>query len=316
MLQSIKWDGQPISRPGIYSGVPIDVYHSQAICAGPSVSSTGLRRVLEENGGSPADFYDQWSGNPNAEEDEEKAHFVLGRAMHHLVLGEARFANKFVIQPETYIDKKKPDAAPKKWTYAADECKSWRNAVPKGRTIITATMVEQVKGMAMSLGQHPLVRAGILRGKIERTIILRDKETGLFIKVRPDAIPTDSGDFCDLKTTTSVQYADLMFAITDFAYHQQAALCPRACREVLGIEFSSFNFLFVQKKRPFSVRRVQIKPDDLKLGERQNTKALRLIAHCMKTKRWPGPGGDDDAGGYIDLTDHYRNRANESLPPE
>jgi hypothetical protein len=42
-----EWNGATITSPGVYSDVPLDIYHSQEICDGPSVSSTGLRRVLE-----------------------------------------------------------------------------------------------------------------------------------------------------------------------------------------------------------------------------------------------------------------------------
>src|SRR6516165_9526480 len=71
-VEAIKWDGKAISKPGIYSGIPLEVYHSQKICDGPSVSSTGLRRTLEINGGSPLHFWDEWSGNPDCAEPEDK----------------------------------------------------------------------------------------------------------------------------------------------------------------------------------------------------------------------------------------------------
>ncbi len=35
-----RYDGQPITAPGIYSGVPIDTYHGPDLCAGPSISSS------------------------------------------------------------------------------------------------------------------------------------------------------------------------------------------------------------------------------------------------------------------------------------
>ena len=37
------YDGQPITTPGIYSGVSMDRYHGPDLCAGPSISSSGLR---------------------------------------------------------------------------------------------------------------------------------------------------------------------------------------------------------------------------------------------------------------------------------
>src|SRR6266446_951472 len=100
MMEDIKWDGKPINKAGLYVGVPMEVYHSQAICAGPSVSSTGLRRVLEENQGSPAHFWCEWSGNPDYIEAEETDALVIGRAAHLLMLGGPFFKSEFIVRPD------------------------------------------------------------------------------------------------------------------------------------------------------------------------------------------------------------------------
>lgn len=306
-MKSIAWDGKPISKPGMYAGIPMDVYHSQAICVGTSVSSSGLRKVLSENKGSPAHFFDQWDGNPNRDEPDDKAHFVLGRAVHHLMLGQPNFAREFIIRPDEIADPKTGEM--KKWHGGRDACKDWiERAQRTGRTILSSDQVQDIKGMAMRLGSNPDINPpegnGILSGQIERTIIFRDNKTGLFVKVRPDAIPTASGDFSDLKTTTSIQTLDVMRSITDFAYHQQMALIRTAAREVLKIEPSSFSLVFQEKKRPYCVRIVMLKRERLDLGEKQNRIALDLIARCIKEKHWPGPS-EDDGPQYADLMPRY-----------
>ena len=43
-LKTIKWDGNQITTPGMYSGIPLDSYHRGDICDGASVSSSGLRK--------------------------------------------------------------------------------------------------------------------------------------------------------------------------------------------------------------------------------------------------------------------------------
>ena len=51
-----------------------------------------------------------------------------------------------------------------------------------------------------SLAEEPLIKAGILNGLVEHTMVYQDKETGVWIKVRPDCVPTDGADISDLKT--------------------------------------------------------------------------------------------------------------------
>lgn len=316
MFTETQWDGRPINRPGCYVGVPMQAYHSQSICVGTSVSSSGLRRVLEENSGSPAHFYCEWDGNPDAVEPEEKAHFILGRAVHHLMLGERQFSSHFIIRPNEIPDEQ---GVLRPWSGKGCSVKAredWQErARATGRSILTLEQVQQIKGMAISLGMHPLVRAGILSGRIERTIVWQDEKTKLWVKCRPDAIPTDSGDFADLKTTNSVQYQDVRRAISDYAYHQQLALIREGAVRVLKMRPASFSLVFIEKKVPNCVRVVMLQDKDLALGEDQNRRALDLISSCIKAKHWPGPG-DQEQASYVGLEDWYRKRVTRNEEEE
>lgn len=317
-LQIETWDGKPITQAGIYADVPIDWYHSQEICAGPSVSSSGLRRVLERNGGSPAHFYNEWSGNPKCQEqEEEKKHFILGRAVHLLLLGEAGFSEKFIVRPNEVFDPRTGELL--KWSGNRLICKEWvEQARLSGRSVLTEDEIDDIKGMAIAIGAHPEVNIefkpgryySLLNGHIEKSFFWRDKATGLWCKARPDAIPTDSGDYADLKTTTSVAYLDLLRTITDLAYHQQAAMIMVGSGQC-GVDMSSYTLVFVEKKRPYCVRPVPLDMADIQLGQAQNRLALDLIARCLHERRWPGPG--DDSITSIKLAPRYREAVQEDI---
>lgn len=307
-FKATPWNGKPISVPGLYSGIPMEAYHSQAICVGTSVSSGGLRKVLDDNGGSPAHFYAEWDGNPDRAEREDKRHFAVGRAVHHLMLGQANFAKEFIIQPLELPDPKTGEMRP--WQGNRIACKEWKErAQQTGRTILTFEEVADIKAMAIRLGRNPFVREGLLGGDVERSMIWRDQKTGLWLKARPDSIPTASGDFSDLKTTTSSHPVDVQRAITDHAYHQQMALIRSGAREVLKIEPTTFSLIFQEKKPPYCSAVVILRKDDLDLGERQNRAALDLIVRCIKEKDWPGPNEYNIQ--QIGLQDYYRNRVEQ-----
>jgi hypothetical protein len=312
MITESRWDGRPINKPGVYVGVPMQAYHSQSICVGTSVSSSGLRRVLEENGGSPAHFFAEWDGNPNAFEPEETKALIFGSAVHNLFLRDELFQAKFVIRPDRIPDE---DGILRPWSGLGCSVKAreeWlRRARATGRAIMTIADVQKIKGMAESMKLQKLVSAGILSGRIERTIVWMDEKTGLWVKCRPDAIPTDSGDFADLKTTTSVHKIDLKRTITKYAYHQQGALICTGSRKVLKINPSSYSLVFVEKEIPYCVAVVTLTDEDLALGEQQNRRALDLIHACRKAKRWPGPGDYEDAY-KLKLEDWYRKRAEKN----
>jgi hypothetical protein len=305
MIQSIRWDGKQITKPGIYQRLPLDEYHRGDICDGPSVSSTILRNMWDT---SPAHAWAHCPLNPQHVKDKETSWKNIGRAAHHLLTAEIGFADQFVVRPDAL------EGEP--WQGNRKDCKRWLAARRReGLTVLTPADVEIVKGMAISIGNFPLVQAGALNGMIERSLIWKDKETGLWLKARPDAIPSDSGDFTDIKTTGSVLYRDLQKSIGDFGYQQQAALTLEGAK-ALDIPASSFTLIWIEKAPPYCVRATQLKDDDLLRGMKQNRMALRIFADCLSRGVWPGPGDDRDDAEYVDLPDWRREQIDARLKHE
>lgn len=280
---SIPWDGKPISKPGIYTRVPMSKYHSGKLCDGPNVTSSGLRKIFSE---SPAHFWATCPLNPERVEEEETTALILGRAAHHLLLGEDDFSTLFVMRP----DKIGSEA----WHGNKTVCKAWLIEQEKeGRTVLTRDQLETIRGMAKSLASHPLIQAGILNGAIEQTFAWRCKETGYWKLARPDNVPNDSGDFCDLKTIASVSTHSIQSAIAERSYHQQGAMVCEGWHALTGSSESTFTLIFVEKSPPYCVRIVSLWTEDLARGERQNLAAMETFAKCLEEKTWPGPGRAD-----------------------
>lgn len=289
-MKVIAWNGEKITKPGLYSGMPIEIYHSD-ICEGPSISSSGLRAIVNQ---SPADYWDTSYLNPAAERDDtESKALLLGRAVHHLILGEKNFSAAFSIQPETYVHEKD---GPKAWSNNATVCKAWRKAErDKGRTVITSADAEIIKGMAKAMARDELVREGMLNGLMEHSGFWKDKATGLWLKIRPDAIPVVdaagySADVVDLKTIPDVDYLACKRSTRDNGYYIQAALIRQGLKAVANIDVATFTLMFAQKKRPFSTRPFICEPDDMDLGDEAIRTGLDVMVRCIKDGVWPGPG--------------------------
>jgi hypothetical protein len=290
--------GGKISAPGVYD-LTMARYHGDC-AAGPSISSSGLRTIWSQ---SPAHYFLTSPYNPEPPEPEERPHFSLGRAAHHLLfLGRKGFDDEFVTRPEIWSDWRTKDA------------KAWREAaLADGKTVITAGELEQIVGMAKTLGAHPMVKAGILDGYVERSLIWRDRETGVWLKSRPDNVAGDGLDMSDLKTTTDVSTEAIARTIASFSYHAQGALVGMACRELLQREMQTFTLVFVETKPPHCVRVITLKPDDIVRGERQVRAAIAQFAHATATGNWPGPGGDQQDAEYLDLPEWSRRQIDSRL---
>jgi len=308
-MKVIPWDGQRISVPGLYSNVPLKEYHRGDICDGPSISSSGLRMLWKS---APAYYWDKSAHNPERDDsDDDNENFILGRAAHHVICREAGFAKHFIIRPE-----KAPDG--KAWHGNNKSCKDWLKAQKAiGKTVLSSAQVEQIRGMAVALGRMPLFRKGILDGLIEHSMFWRDPITGIWLKARPDCIPTASGDYSDLKTTESVKHLDVQRAIDPeygYGYIMQGALVLEGAL-ALDMEVNSFSLVWVEKKRPFCTRVSTLDDEDIARGAGCNRVALRVFQRCFTAKSWPGPGDEEDAS-FLRMSQAARERIDARLEVE
>jgi hypothetical protein len=293
MIDVIPWDGQPISKPGVYSGVPMSAYHGD-LCAGPSVSRSGLWTIFDK---SPRHYWRSSYLNPLRIETPESEAFLLGRAAHHALLGEKDFASQFVVRPDTWDSWRTKDA------------KAWREKQQgAGFGVLIPDQIEQIKGMAGGLAEDPLVRMGVLNGLIEHTIAWQDEETGVWLKVRPDSIPTDGSDIADLKTAADISDDGLESAIGRDGLNVQGALIGRGVRSVMNRAMNDFTLVFIEKTEPFCCRCMTVKPADIALGELQARVALDTFARCIERGTWPGPGGTQSDAAYIEIKPYERGK--------
>lgn len=290
--------GELITKPGVYD-IPIDYYHGQP-CDGPSISSSGLRSIWSD---SPAHYWATSALNPNRMPQADNPAFNLGRLAHKVLLeGPAGLERDFAVRPDIWADWRTKDA------------QNWRREMTAlGKTVITQADVDAVAAMVRSLSAHPLVRAGILDGDVERSLIFKDHRSGVWLKSRPDVIPGSSGDLVDLKTTSSVATEDLQRSIADFGYHMQAALAGAAMKAAMGVDMTSFTFVWVEKAPPHCVRVTTLTPEDLLRGEMQIDAAVATFAECLRKGRWPGPGGDQQDAEFLSIPSFRAKSIDERL---
>lgn len=286
--------GAKIEVDGVWD-IDLSTHHDQC-AAGPSTSSSELRTIWNK---SPAHAYLTSSMNPAnfqvVEVDGQKVrirkdqgdrpHFAVGRAAHHLLyLGEEGFRDEFAVRPERFPD------------FRTKEAQQWRrDAIAAGLTVLTDAELETITGMAKSLGAHPLVKAGIMDGYVERSMVWKEPYTGVWLKSRPDCIPGDGALVADLKSTLSVSTDDIMRTLGAYGYNCQAALVGMGFEAVLKRPMEEFALVFVEKAPPFACRVVTLMPEDIKRGEQQMRAAVDIFAECVKTGSWPGPGLQEDA---------------------
>lgn len=294
-----EWAGEQITEPGVYRGVPIDVYHQRTdLFDGFSISSSGLKRVVHR----PSEYWAFSPFNPDREPEERSAALNFGAAAHCLLLGDEDFAARYAIRPEEL------DGKP--WQGNRTACKEWLEAMASlGKIVVTPTDIATIERISEALRRHPLVADGLLSGRAERTMCVRSGS--IWIKSRPDIVPT-GGIFADLKTAADVSDDGIMRAIAASGLHIQAGLMRKIARE-LGMPFDDFALVFVEKAPPFDVRVKVLKPETLDIGERQVNVAIKTVERCLREGRWPGFDGFGNAEGYTELPSWAATRIKTNL---
>ena len=282
--------------------MPMDVYHGQP-CVGVSASSSQLRTIFSK---SLAHFWDTSSLNPNRQPFQDTEATVLGRAAHHILLGESDFSKHFVIRPDMA-----PDG--RAWNGNNHTCKDWLvEQELAGLTVLKPEQVEYIKGMSKSLSAEPIIQGGILNGEVELSMFYQDKETGIWVKSRPDAVPNGS-DASDLKCVSDISDDGISRGLGDRGYHQQSAIVSEAMLHVFQRQMENFFLIYVEQKRPHSVRIDTIDPEDIAAGIHENRAALRLLKRALETDYWPGPKNVAGDGGFVRRTKWTREWAKRRL---
>jgi hypothetical protein len=274
-MQFIPYAGGKIAADGAYDGVPMDAYHGD-LCVVPSVSRSGLWTIENR---SPAHYYAESYLNPDRAEQEQKAHFNLGGAAHYLYLreatGSAGFVERYAVRPAAFKD------------WRTDAAKAWRDEqVAAGKAVLVPDDLEVIEGIARQIACHPIA-GHLLTGHVEKTLVWKDP-TGVWLKSRPDVIPTADGVVADLKVMASAKPSDFGRSIRDHGYHLQAAMTSIAMHKLFGVKVTDFVFVVAEKSPPYPVSVIPLDPDWIYWGRRQLRRAVNTFARCVETGEWPG----------------------------
>lgn len=268
-----------ITENGVYDGISLERYHNDlTLFDGPSVSKSALKYMLPPHGGSPKKFWGHWKYNPDHVATKISDALSFGKTVHCLMLGDEVFAESFIVRPAIWKDYKKKKA------------REWRDAQLKlGLTIVKPDQIERIRLMAQDAAQYPLIKdVGLLNGKVEQSIVARDPQTGIWLKVRPDNEPADlTGVYADLKTTSSMDEDFLQKQLFDSGYYLQGAMTRMVCK-LLNKPFESFVFVYVLNDEVPDTAHVELSGFELDRGERAIRWCLDQIRHGLDTGDWPG----------------------------
>lgn len=262
-----------ITEPGVYD-IPADVYHADP-CPTPSLSASGMKKIVND---CPARFW--WENprlNPKAEERRTNA-LDVGKAAHTWIIQGERFEAMIAVMPAELDLRSNAGKA-----FAAQA---------EGKTLIRAHEFEAIKAMREAVLRCDLARLALENGKSEQSLFWQDEETGVWLRCRPDWLPTAMRFIPDYKTARSCAPADFERSVDEYGYHIQAAHYLAGIKAVTGHRPEAFFFVVQEKTAPYLVSACTLNDEAMHWGRLLVRRAIRVFADCLERNWWPGYDGN------------------------
>lgn len=276
--------------PGVYPDMPFVDYLADPVPGG-SLSRSGARLLLPPY--CPA-LYRWRQDHP----EKPKKEFDFGHAAHLQVLGDG---------PELEVVD-----APDWRTKAAREQRDAARA--EGRVPILVADWEQVQEMAAAIKAHPIASQLLApgAGTPEVTLIWRDEETGVMLRIRLDWLPNKgSGRLIvpEYKSARSAQTEEFARAAANYDYNLQAAWQMAGVRALGIADQVRHVFVAQDKEPPYLVNVIELDERAVRTGNTLMRWAIDLYQRCMTSGRWPGYAADVEQAA---LPDWYLARFGEA----
>lgn len=253
-----------IGAAGIYHGVDMALYLE--------CTAVGASDLWNLHNRCPAYAIARHASHPNPEPDRESAALALGELTHALILeGEDVVKARYVVKPEDM-------------SFATKEGKAWR--IENGdRTIISAADMEAAYAFRNAILNNKQARMALEGTDREVTILATDRETGLPIKSRPDAMRANLA--VNIKTTSNATPRWWESDARKYGYHVSEAMTA-LCLRMLDAPPRPYVFAVIEKAARNPIVQLYTLPDTTAaLGEAILRKSLRRWAKCAEVGDWP-----------------------------
>lgn len=207
-------------------------------------------------------------------EEEERAAFIVGRAVHCRVLeGEDEFRRRFAIggpiNPKTG----------KSFGQDTKAYAEWATAI--GKPAISQDTADLCDRLTRAVREHDVATSLISEGQGEG--VVRTEFAGLPSQIRIDWTHPERG-IVDLKTIDDLDYFELQ--ARSFGYTHQLAFYRAVLAQVTGRK-PEVHVIAVEKKEPYRVGVWRFSDQVLDAAARENLAAIERLKICRAQDCWP-----------------------------
>jgi hypothetical protein len=267
-------------QPGVHHGISAELYHADALCSEPTLSSSIAKTLLLA---TPRHAWkDHPRLNPNFEATSDKK-FALGAVVHELLLGKGGGFEE--IEASDFRSK---------------DAKAARDAaIARGKTpiltdqlgaalIMRDAVIERLSEISETAGL--IGDDGLTEGHAETVILWRDIG-GPLCRAMIDFWGATEAEVWDIKTIgAGLSDGAIRRQIENIGYDLSAGFYVRgleALRPELAGRFV-WRWIFVEDEEPFEVRVIEPDGEMLEIGKRKAALAIAKWHAALTADHWPG----------------------------
>lgn len=257
-----------LTLTGLFENMSNEAYHQ-----GPGYSATELITM--------ADGFDVWKWRKTQPRETTDA-MNLGSATHLLLEAHVKndlriFQDGIAILPELNMRTKDGKAAYEEFV-----------KLNAGKLNISVEDHDLARRMVDAVMREPEIVGYFQRGISEPSVFVKDEETGLLLKCRPDYLRAADGLSVNFKTTRPDVSFERQAAI--MAYDWASSFYCDVLRQHFGRNFDEIHVSVTKEKDgPCRVHLNTIDDDDLNFARAQWRALLSRIPECERTGLWPAP---------------------------
>jgi hypothetical protein len=275
-----------ISSPGIYDLTP-EEYHADP-CEQPSLSSSGIKRLLSSSPASFASWHPRLTRWPDRVRDTTDAQDI-GAIAHCVVLGKG---TRYIVgDPSDHLTEKGQKAQ----TWAAKSAAQWKaDREADGFTVITRersaraeTAAQAMKDLiAREYGDWPL-------GESEQTVIWRGETTSdgpIWCRAMLDHLSRKHLLILDPKfTDLPIDDRSIQRKAATEQWHIQQSFYTEGVETLAPNTRGrwSFRFVVAELNPPYQVRFVDLPESWIAVARGRIDRAAGTFAQCLKNNEWP-----------------------------
>ena len=238
-------------------------------------ASEGISRsMLMDFKRSPHHYWYKHISGKYIKEDSTPA-MNLGSAVHTLVLEVMKFDQEFFVTEQ--------ETMPRKGTPALQKVLDEAN----GRIVLPNSLYIQALELTKAVKSNEDCLLLLEDCHVEQSIYFTHKQTGLQIKVRPDAWLGSM--IIDLKTAADASHKAFQREAVNRGYFTQAAMMSYAL-ESIDQELESFIDIVVEKSEPYPIAIYQLSDNAIEAAKKQFDDLMLGLKYCMDNNSWPSYG--------------------------